>query len=296
MRRTLFIAAAAAFLTACSEEQPDAYGTFEAVETVISPETPGRLIIIALVEGTRVAAGDVLAVVDTGQLALQRGELDARRATIMARMVEADAQLGVLDVQLGIARREYGRTARLTESGAATTQQMDRATRDLETLDAQKQAAQAARSAVSKELGTIDAQMAVLADRIRRSTIVAPVTGSILARYVEHGELVQPGTPIARIASLDTLTFRAWVAENQLSMVRTGDNITVQVDAPGGTLRAVQGQVRWISAKAEFTPTPIQTREERVTQVYAVKVAVPNPDGSLKIGMPGELVITAHSK
>lgn len=296
MRRILLIAAAAAFLTACSEEQPDAYGTFEAVETVISPETPGRLLIVALGEGTRVAAGDVLAVVDTGQLYLQRGELDARRATITARMTEADAQLKVIDVQLSIARREYDRTTRLAESGAATSQQMDRATRDLETLDAQKKAAQAARSAVSKELGTIDAQMAVLSDKIRRSTIVAPVSGSILARYAEHGELVQSGTPIARIASLDTLTFRAWVAENQLSMVRTGDNITVQVDAPDGTLRAVQGQVRWISAKAEFTPTPIQTREERVTQVYAVKIAVPNPDGSLKIGMPGELVITAHSK
>lgn len=296
MRRILLIAAAAAFLTACSEEQPDAYGTFEAVETVISPETPGRLLIVALGEGTRVAAGDVLAVVDTGQLSLQRGELDARRATITARMTEADAQLKVIDVQLSIARREYDRTTRLAESGAATSQQMDRATRDLETLDAQKKAAQAARSAVSKELGTIDAQMAVLSDKIRRSTVVAPVSGSILARYAEHGELVQSGTPIARIASLDTLTFRAWVAENQLSMVRTGDNITVQVDAPDGTLRTIQGQVQWISAKAEFTPTPIQTREERVTQVYAVKIAVPNLDGSLKIGMPGELVITAHSK
>jgi len=83
------------------------------------------------------------------------------------------------------------------------------------------------------------------------------------------------------------------VSGAQLPEVRLGASVTVRTDAGGGTLQEHAGTVTWIADQAEFTPTPIQTRDERVTQVYAVKVAVANPDGTLKVGMPGELVLSA---
>ena len=115
----------------------------------------------------------------------------------------------------------------------------------------------------------------------------------VLARYVEPGEFVQLGTPLFKMAALDTLTLRAYLSGAQLAQVALGQSLTVRVDAGGDSLRTVQGRVTWIAATAEFTPTPIQTREERTVQVYAVKLAVPNVDGRLRIGMPAEVTLAA---
>lgn len=282
----------AAFAAACSAPQPDAYGTFEATEVTISAEVGGRITSVRADEGTRVAAGDVIAAVDSVPLLLQRGELRARRAAADAQMAEADAQLQVVEAQLAVAQRTYDRVLRLVSASAATAQQSDAATRDLRTLQAQAGAARAARETVARNLGGVNAQVATLEDRIRRARIVAPSAGTVLAKYVQAGELAVPGTPIVKIAALDSLVLRAYVAENQLAQVKVGAMVRVQVDSGmAGGLRSLQGRVTWVASRAEFTPTPIQTREERVTQVYAVKVAVANPDGSLKIGMPGELVL-----
>jgi HlyD family secretion protein len=120
--------------------------------------------------------------------------------------------------------------------------------------------------------------------------VVSPLAGTVLTRYVEPGEYVQAGQPLFKLASLDSLTFRAYVSGGQLSTLRLGQSVKVGVDR-ADSIATVPGRVTWIASSAEFTPTPIQTREERTDQVYAVKVAVGNPDGVLRIGMPGELVL-----
>lgn len=283
-------------ILACATERPDAYGTFEATAITLSAEAGGRLLTVHADEGIKLAAGDVVAVVDTGPLTLQRAELRARRATVESRGREADAQLGVIDAQRGVAQREYDRTTRLLTANAATAQQADRATRDLRTLEAQAEAIKATRATVGRDLAAVDAQLAQIDDRVRRARVVAPSGGTVLSRFVEPGEVVAAGVPVAKIAALDSLTFRAYVSERQLSLVKLGAAVEVKVDAPDGSFRTLPGKVTWVSATAEFTPTPIQTREERVTQVYAVKVAVANADGTLKIGMPGELVLGASAK
>jgi HlyD family secretion protein len=281
---------------ACAKERPDAYGTFEATEVTLSAEVAGRLLAVHADEGAAVAAGAVIAVVDTAPMALQRGELRARRAAIESRGREADAQLGVVEAQRTVAQREFERTIRLVAASAATSQQADRATRDLKTLEAQAEAVKASRATIAREMASVDAQVAQLDDRIRRARVTAASGGTILSRFVEAGEVVGAGSAIAKMAALDSLTFRAYVAERQLGLVKLGATVQVKVDAPDGTFRTLAGKVTWVSSTAEFTPTPIQTREERVTQVYAVKVTVANADGSLKIGMPGELVLGGAAK
>jgi len=89
------------------------------------------------------------------------------------------------------------------------------------------------------------------------------------------------------LANMDELYLRAYVSGEQLSMIETGQSVIVRFDAPGGR-EEVAGEVNWISPQAEFTPKIIQTKEERINLVYAIKVLVPN-DGRLKIGMPGEV-------
>ena len=111
---------------------------------------------------------------------------------------------------------------------------------------------------------------------------------------MEPGEFVQVGQPLFKLASLDSLTFRAYLPHDQLTGLRLGQDVRVGVDR-GDSIAALPGRITWIASSAEFTPTPIQTRDERADQVYAVKIAVANPDGRLRIGMPGELLASRES-
>jgi HlyD family secretion protein len=280
--------------------EPDAYGSFEATEVVVSAETGGTVRELRPAEGDRVRAGAVLAVVDTVTLALEREHLLAQRGATRARAAEAGRQIAVLRTQREIAERTWARARRLAAERAATAQQLDQAERDARVLRAQIAAAEAQRRGAGQEVAASDARLARLGEDLARSRVVAPIDGTVLATYVRAGELVQRGQPLVRVAALDTLDLRAYVSQPQLAGLRLGQRVTVHVDGRAGATgdvarRAVPGTLRWISARAEFTPTPVQTRDERAELVYAIKVRVPNPDGALKIGMPADVTLGAPS-
>lgn len=280
-------------LASCQKQTPDAYGNFEATEITVAAEASGRLLHLSADEGTRLRSGDLVAVVDTTALALQRKELAAQRDAQRSRRSEVAANAAVLETQRAVAQRELERTQRLLEQHAATSQQGDRAQRDVDVLADQLQGTRATRTTIDAQVHAIEAQLATLDDRIRRSRVTAPSTGTVLTRFVEAGEFVQAGTPLFKMAPLDTLTLRAYVSGAQLAQLSLGQRVRVQIDAGADSLRSLEGRITWIASSAEFTPTPIQTRDERTTQVYAVKIAVPNADGRLRIGMPAELVLAA---
>lgn len=293
--RMILMGASLLLTAACRKEVADAYGNFEATEVTISAEAAGRVLRLDAEEGTRLTPSAEVGLIDTTTLALQRGELVARREAARARVREVDANAAALETQRIIAQRELERTRRLLAAQAATAQQGDRAEREAKVLGDQLQGAAATRATVGKEVASIDAQVASLEERLRRSRVVAPGGGTVLARYVEPGEFVQVGTPLFKMAALDTLILRAYLSGAQLAKFALGQVLPVQVDAGGDSLRTVQGRITWIAPSAEFTPTPIQTREERTTQVYAVKLAVPNADGRLRVGMPAEVVLGASA-
>jgi HlyD family secretion protein len=277
-------------LAACKKtSEPDAYGNFEADEVTVSSQAAGELRWFTAVEGTHLEKGVVVGTVDTIQLSLDLVQLIAQKQSTAARVTAADEQVGVLQAQVGIAKRAYDRLLRLAEERAATAQQVDQAERDYKTLLAQIDAAKAQRNSVASEVGATDARMAQIRDRISRSRIANPVTGTVLSTFVKEGEVVQAGQPLYKIANLDSLTLRAYVTEGQLTSLKLGQHVQVRVDTTSGSLLAMTGVVSWIAAKAEFTPTPIQTRDERADLVYAVKVRVANRGGALKIGMPADL-------
>ena len=280
-------------LAGCRRDaEPDAYGNFEATETVVSAETGGSLLWFTPVEGQQVAPGTLLGVIDTTRLALDREQLGAQRTAVRSRVSEAERQIGVLAVQREIAGRAFARTKRLFAEQAATAQQMDQAERDYRVLGEQIAALRAQRQSVTQDVAASEARVAQIAERIGKSRIAAPFAGTVLATYSRTGEYVQPGQPLFRLASLDTLTLRAYVTEPQLAQLRLGQRVQVNVDRGEGARLSVPGTVSWISAKAEFTPTPVQTRDERADLVYAVKIRVPNRDGALKIGMPADVALS----
>lgn len=284
------LAVSSGILAAC-EEEPDAYGNFEAREVTASAEVGGQLLRFEPDEGDRLFMGEVVGQIDTVRLALQRDELLAQQGASLARVAEAEAQIDVLRTQLATARDEHGRTARLYRAEAATARELNRAEGEVRVLERRIRAARAAAEAARREVEGLEARIGEIGERIEKSRIRAPITGTVLTTYVEAGEFVQPGGPLYRIASLDTLTLRAYVSGAQLTSLRLGQTVQVRVDAGEDELVTLSGRVTWIASEAEFTPTPIQTREERVDQVYAVKIRVPNRAGAVKIGMPGEVVL-----
>jgi HlyD family secretion protein len=272
-------------------KEPDAYGNFEADEVSVSAQASGQLTSFTPVEGSMLRAGEVVGVVDTTQLALERAQLVAQQQATAARVAEAGKQVEVYQAQLGIALRTYERMQRLFEEKAATAQQLDQAERDYRTLVAQIGAAKAQQQSVSRDATSSGARVAQINDQIAKSKVINPESGTVLATYVKTGEVVQSGEPLYKIADVDTLILRAYITEKQLSAVKLGQQVQVHIDQGGGKLLSVPGTVRWISTKAEFTPTPVQTRDERADLVYAMKVYVPNPKGALKIGMPADLTL-----
>ena len=273
-------------------DQPDAYGNFEATEVVISAETNGQLLWFTADEGKRIRAGDLVGIIDTTQLALQQRQILAQRASTRSRVAEVGQQLDALRVQRDIAQRSYERVKRLFADQAATAQQLDQAEQQYKVLAEQIQGAEAQQQSVGEDVASTDAQLAQIRQRVEKSHVTSPITGTVLASYAKRGELVQPGQPLFKIADLDSMVLRAYITETQLARVKIGAPASVAIDAGSSTRRTLAGRVTWVASEAEFTPTPIQTRDERKDLVYAVKIAVPNPSGAVKIGMPADVRFT----
>lgn len=243
----------------------------------------------------------------TGEINSQVQALSAQRDALQAQRDAAVAQRGALESQLEIARRNRERMERLFAQQAATAQQLDQAERDDRVLqdqikaqdqqiaaegrqvaaqNAQISAAQQQHRTTQTQIAAADAQVAQIDDRIRRAAVTNPSAGTVLVTYAKPGEIIQPGQPLYKIADVGTVDVRAYVTEPQLASVRVGKQARVSVDAGDDRRQTLAGTVSWVSTQAEFTPTPIQTRDERADLVYAVKIRVPNQNGLLKIGMP----------
>jgi HlyD family secretion protein len=275
---------------ACDDgHAPDAYGTFEATEVVVSAEASGPLLWFTPEEGLRLTAGALVGVIDTTELALERRQILAQRAAARSRVAQVALEIQALEVQHRIARRAYERTQRLYAQQAATTEQLDRAEREVRVLSEQVRATEAQRRGASQEVAAADARLAQVQQRIRKSRIATPLGGTVLASYVRAHELVRAGQPLFKLADLDSMDLRAYVTGAQLAAVRLGQPAEVTIDVGRAERRSLPGRVSWIAAEAEFTPTPIQTRDERTGLVYAIKVRVANPDGLVKIGMPADV-------
>ena len=290
MRIVVSLLVALTVLCSCRDKnEPDAYGNFETTEVVVSAETSGQLLSFKADEGQKLTAGQLVGVIDTTQLALQQRQLLAQRSGTASRVTEVGQQLDALRVQQDIAHRNYERIQRLFKDEAATAQQLDQAERDYKVLTEQIQGAEAQQRTVAEDVKSTDYRLAQIGQQLAKSRLTSPVTGTVLARYADRGEFVQPGQPLYKVANLDSMILRAYVTETQLAKVKIGAPANVSIDAGSKTRHTLSGTVSWVSPEAEFTPTPIQTRDERKDLVYAVKVRVPNPNGMVKIGMPADV-------
>lgn len=272
-----------------SEELSDAYGQFETTETSIAAEASGKLLQYTVEEGDKLSTDQQVGYIDTTQMVLQREELKAKLESIQAQIPNINAQIEVQKSELDQAQTDLNRTESLMEDGAATRKQLDDTRARVRTIQKQIDAQQIQKQSIRAEIKATRARIDQLNEQIGDAVIINPIRGTVLTSFVEPYEVVRMGQPLYRIANLDTLELRIYISGAQLPDVTLGQQVQVLVDKNAEENQEMNGTVSWIASKAEFTPQQIQTKEERVTQVYAVKVKVPNPRGILKDGMPGEV-------
>jgi HlyD family secretion protein len=283
----------------CQEtaSRSDAYGNFEATEVVVSSETNGRLLTLNVEEGQVLEAGQFVALVDTTQLHLQKLQLQATMQTLPKKLREADSDIAVLEDQKRNLVRERDRVKLLLEDKAATPKQLDDLNGEIavveQRINATKRTVQVANRGVLAEQEPLTAQVKTIENQLRKSYIYNPITGTVMTKLAEPSEVVGFGTPLYKIANLDYLLLRAYACAVQIQEAKVGQQVKVLIDAGEEAYRELSGEITWIANESEFTPKTIQTKEERVNLVYAFKVKVKN-DGTLKIGMPGEVLFNKN--
>lgn len=284
-----YIAVAILLLTACNNDRniSDAYGNFESIPVMVAGQGQGQLVAFSVEEGQHLKQAEKVGVIDTVQIHLQREQLRTSMAVLNTRIQTVDAQIRSQQVQLANLQRELDRIEKLREDGAATEKQQDDLEGSIALVQAQISVQETQRSTIAAERKSIQAQAAQLDEQITRSIVTNPSPGVVLQKYKQEGEIVAPGQILYKIAPLDRLNLRAYISGRQLSQAKIGQQVTVRFDGSNG-IEEIPGKITWIASEAEFTPRIIQTRDERVNLVYAMKVEVKN-DGRLKIGMPGEV-------
>lgn len=270
------------------DKLPDAYGNFEANEVTVSAEAQGRILSFRLNEGAIIGLADTLGWIDTTDLGLKRRQLLHQITAMRAKFTSLDAQAAVYTQQMENLQKDKSRFDNMLKEGAATRKQVDDIESAILLATRQAQAVKAQYASLHAEIAALGDQLRQVEEALKRCRIVSPADGTVLVKYLNECEMAHIGKPLFRIADLSELMLRAYVSGSQLNRVAIGQQVKVYVDAGEGRLRELPGTTTWIAGEAEFTPKVIQTREERVNLVYAIKVSVKN-DGSLKIGMPGEV-------
>jgi len=290
----------------------EASGTVEATEADLGFQAGGRVDRVAFHEGDEVPAGAVVATLDAAELQARLGQVQAGQSAAKALLAQlergarpeelqqARAAADAARERLDEARRALERTRILYQGGAASREQFDQATTASQVAVAQDQQAREALRLV--EAGPrreqIDAQRAVVrqADAavaqaraaLDNAVIRAPFAGVVTVRHREPGEAVSPGLPVVTLLDPNDRWVRIYVREDQVGRVALGQKATIRSDSDPDSSYA--GRVSFIASEAEFTPRNVQTAEERVKLVYAVKVAITGDAGrALKPGVPADV-------
>jgi len=288
-----------------------ASGTIEATEVAVGSKVTGRIEQVLAEEGDRVSEGQLLVQIETRETAAQlhaaEAQVEAARANLSnleagsreQEIKKGEAALEEADANLDKSRTDQDRLEKLHNDKVVSDQEWERARTaydvavakqrearqhlDLLKAGTRRQVVEAARG----EFRRAQAGLELAQAQLDNTRLTAPLSATVLLRNHEPGELATTGTPILTLGDLDHLWVSIYVKETDLGRVKLGEKARVSVDSFPG--KAFEGKVTHISNKAEFTPKTIQTKEERVTLVFQVKVAIDNQNGELKPGLPADV-------
>lgn len=279
-------------LFSCSEKtetQMNFSGIMDANTTRISSQASGIITKLNFDEGMGVKEGQVLATIETEKLGYQ---LDQNRSAIEEINNQYSAALSQLEsakIERENISIKYNRFLALLKSNATSQQSVDDLKTQLDAADERIRYIKASLDAVTSRKNQVESGARIIKKQLKESTITAPVSGTVLVRYVESGELLATGSPVCDIADITSLWTKIYIDEKNLPFIKLGQKVRIKID--GIDDKTLEGQVTWISDKSEFTPKTIMTEETKASLVFSAKVSVQNMEGILKIGMPVSVIV-----
>lgn len=282
-------------LFSCSRRSisADAYGSFEADDIVVSTYSEGVVLDFAIHEGQFLKAGQYIATIDTMTLIVQKRKVELQLDAFLVQQTSLPNSFKLLNDSLLKVNRMISNTGFISMENNSQQKELDslhEQKKNLEkAIDLQKKSFSTQVRLLAIQVEQLYLQLQQLNDALAKCTITSPINGVAITKYINRYELAGMGFPIIRIADLSQMNLKVYITEDQLSSIQLGSKCMVYLDDKENDIKEYQGNITWISSESEFTPKMIQTKKERVNLVYAVKIKVEN-DGSIKVGMPGEVV------
>jgi HlyD family secretion protein len=261
-------------------------GHIEGTEISVSAEVSGRVEESRLREGERVMENDLLARLDDSDFQAQLSKGLAEEAAIEAERIRVEEQLRIWRHHLRTASEDLQRYRQLKESAAISPQQLNAIEDREREANGQVRTLEAALAQTRASLEATRQQVRWLRLQLEKTRISAPVSGTVLVKGIEQGELASPGRVVAVLVDLSRLELKVYLPERDIGRIRLGDTARVRVDAFPD--RYFGATVARVDQRAQFTPRDIHMPEERVRMVFGVTLSLENEDSYLKPGMPAD--------
>jgi HlyD family secretion protein len=261
-------------------------GRIEATEVRVGSEISGRVAESRLIEGMPVSTGDLLVRIDDADLNLRLAQSKAERETADRAVAKAKAALDVARHHASTAEADVKRYRVLASADTISTERLDQAENAFQEAEGNVATLDAAMREAESQLVAFDKAVALLEQQVQKARITAPAAGTILVKGTEPGEVVAVGQSLAVMADLSRLELKIFVPERDLAKIKLGAPARVLTDAFPD--RYAAAMVTRVDETAQFTPRDIHMPDERVQTVFGVTLAVDNPRGELKPGMPAD--------
>jgi RND family efflux transporter MFP subunit len=268
---TLFIVTLA--LSSCRKNDNAVSGTIEVDEVHVGPRSGGRVEKIFAWEGDRLRAGQPVVQLEATELKARR---DLAEAQINTAIHDADAQQAQLDFLRDDAKRQQDLLKRKVVSPNDAERAASAAKAQEKNVEAAKMRVAQARA----QLADIDAQLAEM-------QVTAPSDSVLEVLSVKVGDVLPANREVATLLLIGHLWVRVYVPETWLGLIKVGERVRVRVDSFPDT--DFDGVVEQVNRQAEFTPRNVQTVEDRIRQVFGVKIRLPNSDDRLRAGMSADV-------
>lgn len=261
-------------------------GHVEGTDVRVASEVAGRVVENKIVEGQTVQRGNLLLRLDDTEFKLQKARAQAEVASLRSQRGASEAELALWRHHQKTAEQDLDRYRQLEKTGAVTPQQLEKAENVAKEAAGRVTALEAQVASLTARMTAAQRELDLVALKIEKSEIVAPIGATVLVKTAEVGEFLQPGSPVAVLVDLSRITLKIYVPEAEIGKVKLGAAARVRVDA--FPQRLFDARVDRVDQRAQFTPRDIHMPQERTRMVFGVTLAIYNPDGALKPGMPAD--------
>ncbi len=274
------------FITFSCDNGEDVYeytGIVEGVSVKVPALTGGKIINMNIKKGQFVETGQLIAVVDTLELTINKDQVAASLEELAVQTEIAKTNLFRTNNDYNYIKDKFERMNKLYKSNSIPKQTLDDAKNKFESIESALASAKQNLKSIDAKRKQLEAQLKLIEKKIDDAKIISPFAGYITSKFFETGEAIMQLNPVVEIINTKNMEMDIYVSETQLPEINLGQEVTINID---GTDKDLTGKIDWISPKSEFTPKTILTPETRTSLVYAVKIAIDNSDSILKHGMP----------